>query len=528
MKSARFGFFFIILLILALPLAASLRETPESLVRQGRRQMADGDYAAANESFERALALDPGNREVLSMLRVSLDASDQRLPGRPARPRPVPPVYESETVLDTSDAPASPRARSSYFYRVGVSAYRGEEYKKAVEAFDQVIAIDPGYRRAAFYRERAWEKIVDEDWVREREEDRWIDLAESREAAEAYGRGRYFMRDGRFREAAAEFAKALELEPGHQGAERYLREARRRIEDEVREADFALAHELMEEEAAIRAAAREREERDLRTAYLAARSLMEKEEYEAARDKFTDIRRRREGYRRTEYYLRELDTEIWERREARRVDVDDPIRAYTIGPEDVVRVVVRNHPEFSFETPIEEGGELIIPLTNEIVMAEGLTRDELAEEVRKFLTAYIEAPVVNVFITRYQSKRFYVLQPRGGGGEFVMDRANMTLWDCMWRAGIPQLGQSAMRRVQVIEPHPTHPTHRWVNVYAMLYQGKMEDNIRIEPGTIIYYPMLAIDKFSEVLQAITRPITDLSRMGSDYERWDDFRRDYLR
>nr|HPJ71526.1 hypothetical protein [bacterium] len=169
-----------------------------------------------------------------------------------------------------------------------------------------------------------------------------------------------------------------------------------------------------------------------------------------------------------------------------------------------------------------------IPLTNEIIMADGLTRDELAEELRRRLTSYIDNPFVKVFITLYGSKKFYVLQPQGGGAEYIMDKANMTLWDCMFRAGIPQLNQSAMRRIQVITPHRTHPTHRWINVYAMLYEGKMQDNIRIEPGTIIYYPMLVIDKFSQIVLKITQPISDLASLGDAYEDWDQFRKDYLR
>ena len=250
---------------------------------------------------------------------------------------------------------------------------------------------------------------------------------------------------------------------------------------------------------------------------------------EEARERLVEVRRKRDRYRRTGYFLRRVDEKIEEEKEL-KIEAEEAkaILKYTLGPEDSVKVIVRNHPEFSFDARVEEGGELIIPLTNEIIMAKGLTREELAEEVRKKLTSYIDNPFVNVFITTYGSKKFYVLQPTSGGGEYIMDKANMTLWDCMFRAGIPALGSAALRRIQVITPHPTHPTHRWINVYAMLYQGKMKDNIRIESGTIIYYPMLVIDKLDELLKAITRPIKTLSSFGSDYESWDEFRKDYLR
>ncbi|HDL64169.1 MAG TPA: hypothetical protein ENH12_02125 [Proteobacteria bacterium] len=227
--------------------------------------------------------------------------------------------------------------------------------------------------------------------------------------------------------------------------------------------------------------------------------------------------------------MRKIDRELWEKKEAERVDFEaDAIRKYTLGPDDAVRVVVRNHPEFDFGAMVEEGGELVIPLTNEIMQADGLTRDELAETIRQYLTAYIDNPFVSVFITTYGSKKYYVLLPEGGGSEYIMDKASMTLWECMFRAGIPEQDTAALRRIQVITPHKTHPTHRWINVYAMLYEGKMEDNIRIEPGTIIYYPMLAIDKFDQLLKHITKPVKTLSNFGSDYESWDTFRKEYLR
>ena len=540
----------VLLLSLVFSFHAFSGGTSEAMIDQGRNRLAIGNYLEARTLFEQALSLEPDNREALVMLQRSLDLISEE------EPRSILPETRStsgslteavpekevsdETVADIQketenpsveavEIPSSSQARVSFFYRRGVESYRDKDYQSAVEAFDEVLKLDPDYRRAVHYRDWARDKVVKAELSGEREEEKGSGgNAESREAFEANDRGRNFMRSGRFMEAVAEFEKVLAADPGNEETASLLKEARLKLDEERFQASVAQANDLMEEEAAVRAAAQEREKRDLRMAYIAARQLMEGKDYESARDKFTEIRRRRESYRRTDEYLREIDKELWERRETRQVDIEDPIRFYTIGPQDGVRVVVRNHPEFSFEATIEEGGELIIPLTNEIIIAKDLTRDELAEEIRKYLTAYIENPFVNIFITAYRSKKYYVLQPRGGGGEFVMDKANMTLWDCMWRAGIPELGRTALRRVQVITPHPTHPTHRWINVYAMLYQGKMEDNIRIDPGTIIYYPMLAVDKFTELLRAVTRPIAALADTGDDWRSWDDFRKEYLR
>jgi len=423
------------------------------------------------------------------------------------------------------EVPLRPDQRIRYFYHRGLDAFEQGNYPGAIECFDEVVALDPDYRRADYYRRESWNQLAAEG-IPGGEPVEEILVEDLRTE---FDNGRLALSEGRYDDAIGSFQAVLRVNPSHNEARRLLGEARLHQEKQSLAEEEALAEQLMREEAQLRNMAQEEEDLALRRAYAEGRTALERGELDRAEASFTEIRRQRGRYRRTDYFLRRLDHEIQRKQEVDLAVSDrEAIRQYTLGPDDVVRVVVRNHPEFSFSARVEEGGELIIPLTNEIIMANGLTRDELAEELRKRLTAYIDDPFVKIFIASYGSKKFYVLQPSGGGAEYIMDKANMTLWDCMFMAGIPQLNSAALRRIQVITPHSTHPTHRWINVYSMLYQGKMQDNIRIEPGTIIYYPMLAIDKFSQIIKKVTQPITDLADLGDSYEDWDDFRKKYLR
>lgn len=425
--------------------------------------------------------------------------------------------------------PRSPRLRVHYFYRQGLEAFESGSYAEAIRAFEEVQKIKTDYRRADYYRREAWDRIASEQFTGEQGAQAGEERMEEKECHEAYSRGKEYMRYGKFVAAVGEFQKVLDSDPNHQGAQDLLGKARLRLEKTAFEDEVAAAEKLAEEEAALRALSREEEEMAVRQAYHEGEQFFKEKEFESSRRKFSEVEEKRGGYRRAGFYLRKIDRELWEKKESERVNFEEEaIAKYTLGPDDVVRVVVRNHPEFDFVAKVEENGELIIPLTNEIIEASGLTREELAENIRQYLTAFIDNPFVNVFITEYNSKKYYVLLPDGGGSEFIMDKASMTLWDVMFRAGIPELDKAALRRIQVITPHKTHPTHRWINVYAMLYEGKMEDNIRIEPGTIIYYPMLAIDKFTMTLKAITRPLRAMSDFGDDWEDWDNFRKEYLR
>jgi protein involved in polysaccharide export with SLBB domain len=453
--------------------------------------------------------------------------SDQALPETP--PEAVPePAAPAMSASQRSTVPSSPRMKVQYFYRQGLQEFEKGNFEASARAMEEVIRMNPSYRRAPYYYQEAMARLTAGMEGSASASPEGEPISDQKIYA-AYARGRQYLRYAKYADAVREFQAVLDMYPDHQGAKELLAQARLKLEQQAFEQEAIEAQKIAEEEETMRALAAGEEESAVLETYEEGRNSMARGDMEEARRSFSEIRKKEGRYRRTNLYLRQIEKDLLVQREQDRTEEEtEAIRKYTLGPEDKVRVIVRNHPEFSFNAEVEEGGELIVPLTNEIILAKGMNRDELAEEIRKRLTAYIDNPFVNVFIDDYASKKFYVLQPSGGGSEYIMDKANMTLWDCMFQAGIPQLGSSAMRRVQIISPDRTHPTHRWINVYAMLYQGKMEDNIRIDPGTIIYYPQLAVDKFTEMLKAITKPITALTDLGNTYEDWDNFRQDYLK
>lgn len=190
-------------------------------------------------------------------------------------------------------------------------------------------------------------------------------------------------------------------------------------------------------------------------------------------------------------------------------------RTYTLGPGDVISINVRDHPEFSsFGVRVGFAGEVILPLTNEVVYAESLSVEEVRMAIEEKLKAYIERPFVSVFITEFNSKKFYILGEIGSG-IYPIGATSIKLMDALYAAGLPSEGIAAMRRVQIITPHETDPINRWVNVYAILYKGRMEHNITIEPGTIIYVPTTVFTKFSRVIRQISVTIEDLSKIPND-------------
>ncbi len=86
----------------------------------------------------------------------------------------------------------------------------------------------------------------------------------------------------------------------------------------------------------------------------------------------------------------------------------DSTRDYTLGPEDLIQVNVFRVGDLSETVRISQTGMIELPLVNE-VKAAGLTPQELESAIERKLRAYIQDPVVNVFIEEYRSRRITVL-----------------------------------------------------------------------------------------------------------------------
>jgi polysaccharide export outer membrane protein len=92
---------------------------------------------------------------------------------------------------------------------------------------------------------------------------------------------------------------------------------------------------------------------------------------------------------------------------------------YTIGPSDVLQVVVWKEPELSGEVTVRFDGMITVPLLGDQPAA-GRTPAEIARSLEKELARYIEAPRVTVVVRQAKSARFFVLGEVGRSGEFPL------------------------------------------------------------------------------------------------------------
>ncbi|MFN7176113.1 MAG: polysaccharide biosynthesis/export family protein [Thermaurantiacus sp.] len=114
---------------------------------------------------------------------------------------------------------------------------------------------------------------------------------------------------------------------------------------------------------------------------------------------------------------------------------DETPRAYVLGADDVVTVLVYGQQEFNVTTKIKPDGTIVMPLIG-TVQAAGKTVLQLIDEVRERLVAgdYLRDPIVNVEVREYNSK-FVRVSGRAGRPTLVpLDRSNRLL-DVLLRSG---------------------------------------------------------------------------------------------
>ena len=118
---------------------------------------------------------------------------------------------------------------------------------------------------------------------------------------------------------------------------------------------------------------------------------------------------------------------------------------YTIGPQDVLTIMVYDQADLSGKFPVDADGSLTFPLLGR-VSAGGMTLRALEEDLRKRLAdGYLRNPQVSVSIEQYKSQRIFVMGEVRAPGAYQLT-GEMTIIEAIARAGstTPQAADEVM------------------------------------------------------------------------------------
>lgn len=184
----------------------------------------------------------------------------------------------------------------------------------------------------------------------------------------------------------------------------------------------------------------------------------------------------------------------------------EPTR-YTLGPDDVIEINVRRHSEFSGQYPINGEGKIQYKFVGDVEV-KGLSKTEVKEKLASILGKFIISPDIDVAIVEYRSKVIYVIGEVGSPGKYFMKADKISLREAVVQAGLPTLS-AAMRRTQLVRPDSNgKPKTKIVDLYALLYEGKLNLDMDMLPGDVLVVPATLFAKIFRVINPVTTTVSN--------------------
>ncbi|MGE5522429.1 MAG: XrtA/PEP-CTERM system exopolysaccharide export protein [Rhodospirillaceae bacterium] len=164
---------------------------------------------------------------------------------------------------------------------------------------------------------------------------------------------------------------------------------------------------------------------------------------------------------------------------------------YLIGPGDTLNILVWRNPELSMVVPVRPDGKLTTPLVEDL-SATGKTASQLAREIEKELSKYIQNPVVTVVVTNFVGPYSEQIRVIGEASkpQALPYRANMTLLDVMIAVGgITDF--AAGNKASILRRNGSQSEQFGVRIQDLIRGGDLSANLKMRPGDVVVIPQSA-------------------------------------
>jgi polysaccharide export outer membrane protein len=158
---------------------------------------------------------------------------------------------------------------------------------------------------------------------------------------------------------------------------------------------------------------------------------------------------------------------------------------FTIGPEDVVGIIVWREAEVSGDVSVRPDGMITLPLVRDI-RAAGLTPNELADRIQEALLEFITDPSVTVVVRQMNSRKVFITGEVAKPGAYAMPSSMTVMQLIAVSGGINEFADANAISVMRVEGGKTR-TFKFE--YKEVAKGKKpEQNIVLRPGDTVVVP----------------------------------------
>jgi polysaccharide export outer membrane protein len=165
-----------------------------------------------------------------------------------------------------------------------------------------------------------------------------------------------------------------------------------------------------------------------------------------------------------------------------------PAGDYLIGAGDTVNIVVWRNPEVSQAVPVRPDGKITTPLVEDL-QASGKTSTELARDIEKALSKFIQQPVVTVVVTSFVGTYGEQIRVIGQAAkpQALPYRVDMSLMDVLIAVGgVTEF--AAGNRASVIRVVDGKQQKFNVRLNDLIKDGDISANVPMRPGDVLIIP----------------------------------------
>jgi polysaccharide export outer membrane protein len=165
-----------------------------------------------------------------------------------------------------------------------------------------------------------------------------------------------------------------------------------------------------------------------------------------------------------------------------------PSTDYLIGAGDNVMITVWRNPEVSTSVPVRPDGKITAPLVEDLE-ASGKTSTQLARDIEKALSKYIQQPVVTVIVTGFVSTYGEQIRVIGQAArpQALPYRRDMSLMDVLIAVGgVTEF--AAGNKATVIRKIDGKQQQFNVRLNDLIKEGDISANVPMRPGDVLVIP----------------------------------------
>jgi polysaccharide export outer membrane protein len=160
---------------------------------------------------------------------------------------------------------------------------------------------------------------------------------------------------------------------------------------------------------------------------------------------------------------------------------------YLIGPGDALNIVIWRNPELSGSGVVRPDGMITTPLVEDI-KATNKTPTQLAREIEKALTKYIQDPIVTIMVSGFVGPYSEQIRIVGQAArpQTIPYRQNMSVLDVMIAVG-GLTDFAAGNRATILRTREGNTQYR-VRLNDLLKNGDVSANVDMRPGDVLIIP----------------------------------------